>query len=62
MRIRVKWQQAEDRFIEELDRRLGYDWKANCGKAEEFYKDMESDLHLQSIKEEEKSKTLVYKV
>jgi len=62
MRIRVKWQQAEDRFIEELDKRLGYDWRGNCGEAEEFYKDMESDLHLQSIKEKEKSKTLVYKV
>ena len=60
-RITVKWQRDENRFIEELDKRLGYNWRGNCGEAEQFYKDMESDLHLQSIKEKKRSKTLVFK-
>lgn len=61
-RTTVKWQRDENRFIEELDKRLKYNWRDKCGEAEEFYKDLEAHLHLQSIKEKERNRTLVFKV
>jgi len=62
MRIRINWQWKEDRFIEELDKRLKYNWRDKCGVDEEFYKDLESHLLRQSLKEKKRCRTLIYKV
>jgi len=36
-RMALRWKTQEDRFIDELDRRLKYDWRSRCGDRDSFY-------------------------
>ena len=51
------WDRAEDRFLDELDRRLRYNWRDRCNDADDFYS---SGSHYRTvIKDKERSNTLV---
>ena len=57
MRIRINWQWKEDRFIDELDKRLKYNWRENCEEADDFYST--GTYYRTVFRKKEKPKTLV---
>ena len=58
-RRHVMWRRTEDKFIEELDRKLKYNWRSKIDEQEEFYASVDMWCHLQDMKEKERPRTLV---
>ena len=59
-RMALKWKTQEDRFIDELDRRLKYDWRSKCGDKDGFYE--KSVYILTPPKKKKKIRSLVCSV
>jgi hypothetical protein len=59
LRMQLMWRRTEDKFIDELDRKLKYNWRDKIDEHEEFYRELDKWCHLQEIKEKERPRTLV---